>query len=142
MNDYLSPAQLRGMLPLDKLTHAELALRRRAPGADHELLAPMEHRAFAREWSQEDPLRAGLSLPFAVPAYTAAKAAGLMDARSPASIEEIMAGYHGMFEGLLNALRGAGQSAPVPAERMGVRGMMPAPRPAAPKRTPSTGVRG
>jgi hypothetical protein len=140
MNDY--PTNLRGMLPLDKLTHAELVLRRRAPDADHELLAPMEHRAFAREWAQEEPLLAGVSLPFAVPAYTAAKAAGLTNARSPASLVEIMSGYHGMFEGLLNALRGAGQGAPVPSERMGVRGALPQPRPTDKRPSSVIGVRG
>lgn len=63
-------------------------------------LAPMEHRAFAREFAQESPIRAAVSLPFAIPAYTAAKAVGLQNARSPASWEEMKQGFIGLNEGL------------------------------------------
>lgn len=92
------------MLPLDQLSHADLYRMRNAPGADQQLLAPAEHRAFAREFAQESPVRAGLSLPFAIPAYTAAKALGLTDARSPASLDEMFAGYHGLAEGMLDRI--------------------------------------
>lgn len=92
----------RGMLPLDDLSHAELFLMRQAADADHSMLAPAEHRAFAREFARERPLAAAVSLPFAIPAYTAAKAVGLTRARSPASWDEIFAGYRGLFEGLLS----------------------------------------
>ena len=93
-----------GMLPLGEQSHEDLYRARRAPGADQGMLAPFEHRAFAREFAQESPVRAAVSLPFAIPAYTAAKAAGLTGARSPASLDEIFAGYHGMLEGLLDRI--------------------------------------
>ena len=63
-------------------------------------LAPLEHRAFAREYAQEAPLQAAVSLPFAIPAYSMAKALGLQKARSPASLEEVMQGFAGLGEGL------------------------------------------
>ena len=93
-----------GMLPLGEQSHEDLYRMRRRPGADQGMLAPFEHRAFAREFAQESPFRAAVSLPFAIPAYTAAKAAGLTGARSPASFDEIFAGYHGLVEGMLNRL--------------------------------------
>ncbi len=69
-------------------------------------LAPLEHRAFAREFAQESPLKAAVSLPFAIPAYSMAKALGLQKARSPASVEEVMQGFAGLGEGLGHAGRG------------------------------------
>lgn len=45
------------------------------------------------------------SLPFAIPAYTAAKAVGAVSARSPASFDEMTQGYRGLGEGLLENLR-------------------------------------
>lgn len=67
-------------------------------------LAPLEHRAFAREFAQESPALASVSLPFAIPAYTMAKALGLQKARSPASMKELTQGYIGLHEGLKRAL--------------------------------------
>ena len=89
------------MLPLDEMSHAELFRLRQQPGADHRVLAPYEHRAFAREFARERPIAAAASLPFAIPAYSAAKATGMLDARSPASLAELLQGYRGLLEGLL-----------------------------------------
>lgn len=87
---------------LNGLSHAELwRLRESAPPELQNILAPLEHQAFAREWTQENPLLAVPSLTFAIPAYTAAKSLGLLRARSPASWNEIKAGYRGMIQGLL-----------------------------------------
>ena len=85
------------------MSHADLyALRARLPRNDprHAEIAPYEHAAFAREWTQEQPLRAIPSLAFAIPAYTGAKALGLTDARSPASLREVLMGYQGMGKGI------------------------------------------
>lgn len=67
-------------------------------------ISPYEHRAFAREWMQQNPLVAGVSLPFAIPAYTIYKALGLSNSRSQPSMDEIKQGYVGYGEGLLKAL--------------------------------------
>lgn len=97
----------RGMLGLDLGTAAHEDLyRARMGAAPHEqgALAPAEHRAFAREFAAESPALAAVSLPFAIPAYSAAKALGLMKARTPASLDEVFAGYHGLAEGMLNRM--------------------------------------
>lgn len=82
-------------------SHAELYLARgNAPAELQAKLAPLEHQAFAREWTQDNPLLAAPSLAVAIPAYTAAKALGLTGARSPASLAEMLAAYRGIWQGL------------------------------------------
>ena len=91
----------------DQLSHAQLyAMRAQMPPTDprHAEIAPYEHAAFAREWTQEQPLRAIPSLMFAIPAYTGAKALGLTKARSPASLRELLLGYRGMGQGIAGLL--------------------------------------
>lgn len=85
---------------LSEMSHAELYRLRGQPGADQALLAPFEHRAFSREFVQENPLAASVSLPVAIPLYMLAKKLGLQKARSPASVDEMFAGYQGLIEGL------------------------------------------
>lgn len=92
-----------------KSSHADLlATRNKVDRNNKELqnkLAPLEHRAFAREFATESPIKAGVSLPFAIPLYTASKALGFQPrARSDASIEEMMQGYKGLIEGLITAI--------------------------------------
>lgn len=70
------------------------------------MLAPAEHQAFAREFATESPFKAAVSLPFAIPAYTAAKYLGLpiaANSRSQPSMDEISAGYKGLGQGLVKA---------------------------------------
>lgn len=69
-------------------------------------IGPMEHAAFAREWTEEQPYFAVPSLLAAIPAYTAAKYLGLFGGknRSPASLEEMAEAYRGMGQGLQNVV--------------------------------------
>lgn len=86
---------------MNYLSHSDLyQARMKANPREQASLAPQEHQAFAREWTAENPLVAAPSLAFAIPAYTAAKALGLVRARSPASLEEMLAGYRGIGQGL------------------------------------------
>ena len=80
--------------------HELQVMRKGKSRKEQAALAPFEHRAYAREFAQDRPLAAAISLPVAIPAYTAAKALGLTDARSPASLEEMKQGFKGLFEGL------------------------------------------
>ncbi|AVO23112.1 hypothetical protein RIVERRIDER_24 [Xanthomonas phage RiverRider] len=92
-----------GQPDYSKMDHADLLnLRANIPPDDPRQieLAPMEHRAFAREWAKSSPVMASLSLPFAIPAYTAGKSVGLINARTPASMTQMTEGYKGMWEGL------------------------------------------
>lgn len=97
------------LLGLDpaKLSHADLfALREKYKFENprlYEYLAPFEHQAFAREWTRESPFIAAPSLFFATPAYAMAKGLGFMTNQgeaTPPSLNQIMAGYRGIFEGL------------------------------------------
>lgn len=90
------------------MTHAQLVqLRASIPPDDprQNEIAPYEHQAFAREWTQDSPVIAPLSLAFAIPAYAAAKALGIEHARSKPSIASILAGYKGIGQGLASTIR-------------------------------------
>lgn len=89
----------RTLAPLDHATLWNMRDKTSDPRLQA-LLAPYEHRAFAREAVRDNPLMA-LSLLVATPLYTAGKAAGLLGARSPASWEEMKQGLLGIGEGLL-----------------------------------------
>ena len=94
---------LNGASDYGNMTHAQLvALRASIPADDprQTVLAPYEHQAFAREWTQDSPIVAPLSLTFAIPAYSAAKALGVVHARSQPSIAAILDGYKGVCHGL------------------------------------------
>ena len=86
---------------LAMLSHSDLYRLRNKQGANQGMLGPLEHRAFAREFAQDNPLTAAISLPFAIPAYSGYKALGFGNARSPASMDEILQGYKGLLEGLI-----------------------------------------
>lgn len=99
----VSNPQPAAPVPLHQQSFLSLIEQRNAlPRNDpqHAVLGPAEHRAFAREWTQEQPLRAVPSLLAGIPAYTGAKALGLTKARSPASLNEMAEAYRGMWEGL------------------------------------------
>jgi hypothetical protein len=96
---------------LSQMPHEDLYRMRMQAGANQEaqnLLGPIEHQAFAREWVKDNPFLAVPSLMFATPAYTAAKAVGILptdETTSKPSWSEIGAGYKGLGEGLVSAIR-------------------------------------
>lgn len=63
------------------------------------LLAPFEHQAFAREWVKEDPKNL-VSLLASIPAYQLYKLAFRPPNTTPASLDQMFAGYRGMMQGL------------------------------------------
>lgn len=72
-----------------------------------QLLAPYERQAFARQWTQDNPMIAVPSLIAAMPAEQAAKVLGLMPksgsgVQTPASPEQLHRGFLGLGEGLLS----------------------------------------
>lgn len=100
-------------------THAELLAARWAQGDPSlnpqlaQQLAAQEHRAFSREWSQESPFAAAVSLPFAIPGYAAAKYGaqklGLPIQYlqgTPPSFHQMGEAYRGLGEGLGARVRG------------------------------------
>jgi hypothetical protein len=87
-----------------RMSHAQLLTLRDQLHANDPMqavLAPYEHAAFAREWTQANPLAAVPSLAVAIPGYTAAKFLGLTHSRSPASLLEMGQSYRGVGQGLL-----------------------------------------
>jgi hypothetical protein len=88
---------------MDINSHAALLHRRNGLPADHKMqdvLGPIEHQAWAREYTAEHPVTGTLANLFLVPAYTAAKALGLRSGRSGASMDEMKAGYTGTLQGI------------------------------------------
>lgn len=97
---------------LDDLDHATLfRMREKARGTpDFQNLAPAEHGAFAREWTKEQPWLAAPSLAVASPLYylakqkpliSAAQSLGLVgDDATPASLDQLLASYRGIAQGL------------------------------------------
>lgn len=84
-------------------SHAELLLIRKnasQSAASQAILGPIEHRAFAREFVEDEGKMGALGMAIAIPAYSAAKALGLTSARSPASFAEMKQGFAGVAEGL------------------------------------------
>jgi len=63
------------------------------------LIAPFEHRAYARESVSGNPLTAA-AFGLAVPAYQLRKLADLRKDETPASWDQLFAGYQGIGEGM------------------------------------------
>lgn len=104
-------------MPLEDLSHAEL-LRLRASTDDPEMqqfLAPYEHQAFAREYAQENPIRA-IGLLASIPGYQAAKAAGLIGSQTGTGGfgAQMAAGYKGLAQGYGSLLSLGAKGTPVP----------------------------
>jgi hypothetical protein len=85
-----------------KMSHADLYNARRGQAQVMQaMLAPYEHRAAAREATQQDPMMA-LSYGVAAPGYQIYKALGFGDSRSGADLNQLKQAYIGIIEGLLN----------------------------------------
>lgn len=92
-------------MDLSTMSHADLvALRNSLPANDprQQMIAPYEHQAFAREWTQQSPWTATPSLLAAIPLYSMAKGMGLLNTRSSASLDEMADAYRGLGQGLLS----------------------------------------
>ena len=81
----------------------DLYRARNQPGASQEHLGPLEHGAFSQSLVAQNPLWS-VPLLFATPVYSAAKSMGLLQTRSPASVDEMAEGYRGIGRGLLGYL--------------------------------------
>lgn len=85
---------------LAQLPHALLyQARERVPLEQQGMISPFEHRAFAREATEENPLMA-LPIAAAIPLYQLYK--GVMGARSQPSLDQVLQGFTGIGEGLVN----------------------------------------
>jgi len=81
-----------------QMSHAQLySLRSKLPKEQQNLLAPYEHRAFAREAVSENPW---MSLPIAAGAFAYQPYKMLMGARSSPDLKQLGYGLLGVKEGL------------------------------------------
>jgi len=91
--------------PLDQRTHSQL-LQARAATSDpvmQEILAPQEHRQYAREAVRENPLMAA-PIAVATPGYYLAKKLGVISGqRTKPSAQQVFAGLTGVGQGLGDA---------------------------------------
>lgn len=105
------PVAAGNIAPIDyrNMPHAELLRLRNSLPPDDPLqaqLAPLEHAAFAREWTRDNPFIAVPALAVSIPGYTAAKSLGLTSARTPGNISEVLEGFRGVGRGLRDYVRG------------------------------------
>jgi hypothetical protein len=91
---------------MEKMSHADLYLAREKAKTPEEQkhIAPYEHRAFAREYVEENPVSGAVGLAVAIPAYQAYKAVG-SDSRTGVQGKQVTEGYKGIGEGLANAIK-------------------------------------
>ena len=101
--DFMNSLMARyAQMPWADLTVA----RERLPvsSAGQQVLAPAEHQAFAREYAQENPWKAGFSMPLMIPSYQLLKLFGGGGPNAtPASWDQLTHGYKGLWEGLRNS---------------------------------------
>lgn len=93
------------------MSHADLLRLRNSLAPDDPRqaeLGPLEHAAFAREWTMENPLLAVPSLMVSIPGYTLAKRTGLVKARTGGSLAEMIQSYKGVGSGLAALMRRKG----------------------------------
>lgn len=104
--DKLTQQQIADQLA--RMSHHDLLQLRNTPNTDQQYLAPFEHRAFARETVQDNPLSA-LGLGVAIPAWEIAKllSSNNLGSRSKPSLGSALNGYYGVAEGLGIAPPGA-----------------------------------
>lgn len=90
-------------------SHSDLLrLRNSLPDNDprQRTLGPLEHAAFAREWTMENPWLAVPSLAVSIPGYSLAKMFGAQRGRSRASLGEMAQSYRGVGSGLAALMQG------------------------------------
>lgn len=90
---------------MEKMSHSELYLARQKAKTPEEQkhIAPYEHRAFAREYTAENPVTGAIGLAAAIPLYQAYKAVG-SDSRTGVQMQQVGEGYKGIGEGLSKAI--------------------------------------
>jgi hypothetical protein len=69
------------------------------------VIGPLEHREVAADFVREHPVAGLPAMLLAAPAYTGSKMLGLHKNRSPASLDEIFAGWEGAIQGIRQRLQ-------------------------------------
>jgi len=83
----------------------QLLMARYQQGANQQRLGPREHGAFAESMAREHPVLGPLSMLAAIPAYNAAKGAGLIEGWFDPSVDAMAEGYRGIGRGVKANIR-------------------------------------
>lgn len=108
---------LAAMFDPDQESNENLQIQRGLVGPNSPegtALAPYEHQAFAREFTQDHPIMGPLALSAAVPVYQVAKFPGIINLSqhfglvgpnaTPPSLDQLIHGYRGIGQGIYNNL--------------------------------------
>lgn len=102
MDDQTKRAELAKLLaatPVGDMSHADLyRLRGLSPPEEQPSLAPLEHRAFAREFTKDHPLL-GAGVPLAALGYYLGKKSGLIKSRTEADFDQVFGAVDGTLQG-------------------------------------------
>lgn len=102
MDDPTKRAELAKLLaatPIGDMSHADLYRLRGLSSPDEQVaLAPLEHRAFAREYTQEHPV-SGYGVPLAALGYWLGKKTGAIKSRTPADLDQVFGAVQGTLQG-------------------------------------------
>ena len=101
MDDPSKRAELAKLLVqvLGDMSHADLyRLRGLSSKDDQQMLAPLEHRAFAKEFVGDHPVIAA-GMPLAALGYYIGKRGGLIKSRTPADLDQVFGAVQGTLQG-------------------------------------------
>ena len=94
-------AFLAGKGPIGEMSHSDLyrarALAKGDP-ATQKMLAPLEHRAFAKDFVGDHPVIAA-GMPLAALGYYIGKRGGLIKSRTPADLDQVFGAVQGTLQG-------------------------------------------
>ena len=93
-------AFLAGKGPVGDLSHSDL-YRARALAKDpatQQMLAPLEHRAFAKSFAEDHPV-IGAGMPLAALGYYLGKKTKLIRSRTPADMDQVWGAVQGTLQG-------------------------------------------
>ena len=94
-------AFLAGKGPVGEMSHSDLYRARglaKGDPATQQALAPLEHRAFAREFVGDHPVIAA-GMPLAALGYYIGKRGGLIKSRTPADLDQVFGAVEGTLQG-------------------------------------------
>jgi hypothetical protein len=103
MDDPTKRAELAALMKLNPgdMSHADLYRLRglTKDPATQQMIAPLEHRAFAREFTQDHPAIAGAAVPLSALGYYLGKKSGLIKSRTPADLDQVFGAVQGTLQG-------------------------------------------
>jgi hypothetical protein len=102
MDDPTKRAELAALMKLNPgdMSHSDLYRLRglTKDPATQQMIAPLEHRAFAKEFVGDHPV-IGAGMPLASLGYYLGKRSGLIKSRTPADLDQVFGAVEGTLQG-------------------------------------------